>query len=140
MNRKLLIAAVITIILGGIHLLSMNGGATVATSVTNTTAQDAAALQFQPQTGEFIATGVLACTPLKSGAAVPAGECVMGLKGDDGGFYSLDTTNLQNGKLGDMNARMKVIGKFTPTDKNSSEIGNYAYDGVIAVRVIEPNQ
>jgi hypothetical protein len=39
----------------------------------------------------------------------------MGLKADDGKFYSLDTTNMEDAK-GDTLAKVRVLGTFVATD------------------------
>lgn len=134
MPRNLAIAVVAIALIGGGYLLKNSGVPQVA---TNTDA-NLALVSFEPRTGEIDATGSLACTPYKSGAEIKAGECIMGLRGDDGKFYSLDTTKMENAR-GENLSKVRVIGTFVATDTENPEVGDYAYDGVITVRAIEAN-
>ena len=135
MPRNLAIAVVAIALIGGGYLLKNNSVPQVVTTPSDT---NLALVSFEARTGEIDATGILECTPHKSGKPVAEGECVMGLKADDGKFYSLDTTNMEDAK-GDTLAKVRVLGTFVATDAENPEVGDYAYDGVITVRAIEAN-
>ncbi|HRH25601.1 MAG TPA: hypothetical protein PLD99_01440 [Parcubacteria group bacterium] len=134
MPRNLAIAVVAIALIGGGYLLKNSDAPKV---VTNTDA-NLALVSFEPRTGEIDATGVLDCTPHKSGKPVAEGECVMGLKADDGKFYSLDTSKMEDAKGSNLE-KVRVLGTFVATDAENPEVGDYAYDGVITVRAIEAN-
>ncbi len=135
MPRNLAIAVVAIALIGGGYLLTNDAKPQVAN--TNADA-NLALVTFEARTGEIDATGTLDCTPHKSGKPVAEGECVMGLRADDGKFYSLDTSKMEDAK-GETLAKVRVLGTFVATDAENPEVGDYAYDGVITVRAIEAN-
>lgn len=101
---------------------------------TNVVVEDS---EIQPKAGEIAVDGKLGCTPLKSGAAPTADECVLGLMGADGKFYALDTSKIETAGSG-INAESDIIvvGVLTAVDADSEEAGIFKYDGVMAVRVM----
>lgn len=135
MPRNLAIAVVAITLIGGGYLLKNNSVPQVATTPSDT---NLALVSFEARTGEIDATGTLDCTPHKSGKPVAEGECVMGLKADDGKFYSLDTSKMEDAK-GSTLEKVRVLGMLVLTDAENEEVGDYAYDGVITVRAIEAN-
>ena len=123
----------VVMVAGGYFLFAETPQVAV-TSESNT----AAVINIEAGPGEVVVTGVLDCTPLKSGEALAEGQCVMGLRGDDGRFYSLDISNMEDGREGDM-TRVKAVGTYAEADNSSEEVGVYRYDGVLTVRAIESN-
>ena len=88
----------------------------------------AAVININPKPGEVVVSGVLECTPLKSGLAVGEGQCIMGLKGDDKKFYSLDTTKLEEAFGTQLKSGVMIAGTYVPADTSSSEAGGYLSD------------
>lgn len=125
---------VIVVVLVGWMLFKGDTAPVAGTPGENTEVTESAA---QPRAGETAVTGKLACTPLKSGAAPKADECVLGLNGSDGKFYALDTSKVESAESG-INAEsdITVVGVFTAVDADSEEAGIFKYDGVMAVRVM----
>ncbi len=135
MPKGLAIAVVAIALIGGGYLLKNGAQPQIAAT---TGEANVALVSFEARTGEIDATGVLDCTPHKSGKPVAEGECVMGLKADDGKFYSLDTSRMEDAK-GENLSKVRVIGTFVPTDEANPEVGDFSYAGVITVRAIEAN-
>jgi hypothetical protein len=136
MTRNLTIALAAVVIVGGGYFLYKNGTPDLA---TNSVSDTAAVVNFEVRTGEVAVTGFFDCTPLKSGEPIKEGECVMGLKGDDGKFYALNTLNMEDARDNKTSnlTRVRAVGSFTPADTTNKEVGNYKYDGVLTVRTIE---
>ncbi len=98
-------------------------------------------VSVKPRSGEVLVTGKFGCTPLKSGATPTAAQCVLGLMGDDGKFYALDTSNIESAASNiDGNSSLKIVGVYTAINTSSEEAGVFKYDGVIAVRVMAENK
>jgi hypothetical protein len=134
-NKMVLAALALIVIVAGYAVFRGNGasnGGDVEDEKTEVTAQ--------PKSGEIAVVGKLACTPLKSGRTPSASECVLGLQGNDGKFYALDTSKVESAEKDiQPTSVIKVIGKYTPANTASEEAGIFRYDGVMAVRVIALN-
>ncbi len=134
---------VVIVLVAGYFLF--HGGNSSSTSNTNTntsqTSGNTQTVSTTPQAGEVSVVGKLACTPLKSGATPTADQCLLGLQGNDGKFYALDTTKVastDNNITPD--STVVAVGTFTASDPNNTESGIYKYDGVLAVRVMAVNK
>lgn len=93
------------------------------------------------KSGEIAVVGKFGCTPLKSGKTPTKEECVLGLVGDDGKFYSLNTSKVESIGNGVQSAeKIKVIGTYTATNASSEEATVFKYDGVMAVRVMSASK
>ncbi len=133
MQKSLLLGLGSLVLIAGGYLLYRDVPTLVQESESVNTAS---VINFEPREGEISITGVFDCTPKKDNKPILEGECVMGLKGDDGKFYSLDTSTMEDAK-GENLVRVRAIGVFTPADSSNEEVGDYQYDGVLTVRTIE---
>lgn len=94
----------------------------------------------EPRSGEVAVTGKLGCTPLRSGATPTAAECVLGLQGDDGKFYALDTSKVESTDTGiEPDSEIRIVGTYAPANTSSQEASVFRYDGVLTVRVLSVN-
>lgn len=139
MPRNLFVALVAVVVLATGVVIRTGYDDSGADNNTNEVANTAAVVNFSPRDGEMIVSGSLDCLPLSSGVPLAEGECVMGLRGDDGRFYSLDTLNMEDAWAGGASGRVNVIGSFESADSGNEEAGGYAYNGVIRVRAIQSN-
>jgi hypothetical protein len=142
-NKAVLGILVVIIVIGGFFLFkggsdSMGGENTGGSSVV---VDNADSIDTAPKSGEVALMGKFGCTPLKSGATPTQAECVLGLMGDDGKFYALDTSKVEqlDANVGPESG-LKVVGVMTPVDANSEEAGIFKYDGVVAVRLLVENK
>jgi hypothetical protein len=138
MSNKIIIGVVAVIVIGGAWYFMSRGDEQIGGAVTS---PEQETKYTDPQSGEVALEGKLACTPLKSGEAVDADECVIGLQGNDGKFYALDTSAIEIISKGiDTNTNVRAVGSLTKVDSGSEEAGIFAYDGVIKARVLQAAQ
>lgn len=122
MPRNLSIALVAIAIVGGGYLLRSSEAPSISsTGEVNT----AAVKSFEAKAGEVVVTGNLKCAPQKEGASTGALECITGLSGNDGKFYTLDLTKKESSK-GENLSKVRVVGTLSGND-------------VLVVRTIEAN-
>lgn len=138
MNKNIIIGIVVVVLVGaGIWLFKGNGtgGEKIGGAVTS---PEQEVKYTDPHDGETAIEGKLACTPLKSGAAVSPENCVIGLAGTDGKFYALDTSTIEIISKGiSPDTEVRAVGKLTKVATGSEEAGIFAYDGVIKARVLQ---
>lgn len=138
-GKTLWVVVVIVVVLVGLYMLMGGSSSNNAPSNTNTntTGQNTQQTDATPQAGEVAVDGRFNCLPLKGGKTPTADNCVLGIQGDDGKFYALDTSKIQSTDP-NISAQGKVhaVGTLTPASSNA-EAGNLMYDGVLAVRVMQ---
>ena len=133
------VIVVVVIVLG--FLLFRGGGDSEGAYVGNEdNASDTQTMSTEPKAGEIAVVGKLACTPLKSGGTPTQEECVLGLMGNDGKFYAIDTSKVESAdKNIGPSSDVKIVGTYTAVAPNSEEAGIFRYDGVMAVRLMVVN-
>lgn len=90
-----------------------------------------------PKDGEVAVVGTWECLPLASGEEVTKENCLLGVKGDDGKFYALDTSKVEIiGKDVDKASKVRIVG--TSSSGSSSDLsGVFKYEAIVAVRVLQ---
>lgn len=138
MNTKFITGLVVLVlIIGG--FMFFNGDANNDGEVTGVPPKEISLTD--PKDGEIAVMGKLECVPLKSGVAPSGDNCVIGLHGDDGKFYAMDNSKVEIiGKGLNPEAPVRIVGKYTAVDNSSEEAGIFAYDGVMATRVMQAAQ
>lgn len=131
-HKNIIIGLILVIILAGVFFYMQRPASRDTGEVENA----AAAIASDVMPGEVEVVGSLACTPLVNGEALQEGECVMGLMGDDGMFYALDTMGLEIVEDTNLDGKVRVVGGYSPK-ADSEETGMYDYEGVIKVRSLK---
>jgi hypothetical protein len=79
-------------------------------------------------------TGEQTCLPHKDTSGPQTLECAIGLKADDGAYYSMDLSKVNNGLGIDTSKRIRVTGLLTPVEALSSDHWQkYDMKGIISV-------
>lgn len=128
-HKNIIIGLVLVVVLAGIYFYIQRPASTDTTGAENA----AAVIASDIMPGEVEVVGSLACTPLINGETLDEGECVMGIQGDDGMFYALDTMELEVVEDTNLDGKVRVVGNYSPR-ADSEETGMYDYVGVIKVR------
>ena len=137
-NKIIGVVVVLVLIIGGLMYFN-RGDSDYAGEATGVAPKETSA--SDPREGEKAFVGKLECVPLKTGATPSGDNCVIGLHGDDGKFYAMDNSKVEIiGKGLNPEGKVRIVGKYTATDSASEEAGIFAYDGVIATRVMQAAQ
>ena len=127
-TKTLSVLAVIAVLLAGALLITRNNRSRVTEEEGNLIAE-------MKKEGEIEVKGEIACLPYRSGEK---GECVKGLKGEDGKMYALNSVAVK-GIEGTMDEGTDVtaLGKFEPADTANTESNVFVYDGVLVARILK---
>lgn len=96
---------------------------------------------YEEQWGEKTFTGLYTCLPQKARGSPDTLECALGIKTDEGIYYSLDTQNITQYVIRSLsiNQRIIVYGDVIPIEAISSNLGKiYNIRGVMRVKEINP--
>lgn len=134
-KNKIIIGIVVLVLLVGGWVLFRDGGEDVGGALGPGQEEP----KFtDPRSDEIAVEGKLDCLPLKSGAEPEGDECVIGLVGSDGKHYALDTSKVEVIEKGiGAETVVRLVGKYSAADTGSAEAGNFRYDGVLSVRVMQ---
>lgn len=134
MSKKIVIGLLVIIVAaGGYVLLKDKNDGQIGGAVTGEEKR-----YTDPQNGEIAVEGKLGCLPLKNGETPSGDTCIVGLVGNDGKYYALDTSKVEIIEKGiDIDTTVRLVGKYTKADTSSEEAGIFSYDGVLAVRVMQ---
>lgn len=138
-KNKILWAVVVVVVVGW-AVWHYSGSAPSTDTGTNTQTEQPAVVDLNPKSGEIAVTGKLDCLPLKSGATPTSDNCIIGVKGDDGKIYALNTGSIESFDKGiTQESSVKAIGAYAPADQTSDVAKIYKFDGVLTVRVLANN-
>lgn len=134
MSKKIVIGLLVIAVAAGGYVLFKDkengniGGAVVGPEPKYT----------DPKDGEIAVEGKLGCLPLKSGEAPSDDQCIIGLVGNDGKYYAIDTSKVEIIEKGiGIDTTVRLVGKYAKADTGSEEAGIFSYDGVLTVRVMQ---
>ena len=135
MNKIITLVVVLVIIGAGIwywagHRGSSDTGGALQAGQTEAKYTD-------PKDGEKAIVGTWGCLPLVSGEEPTKENCLLGVKGDDGKTYALDTSKIEIiGKDADKASKVRVVG--TVASGGESDLsGVFKYDSIVSVRVLQ---
>jgi hypothetical protein len=127
---------------GLLIVLALVGGAYVikrtSTSSNARTVDTTDTVLAEPTPKESVIVGKLNCLPFKNHEPVTDANCVMGLIGDDGKAYSLDTTKLTIiSKTLQVQDRVRAVGVLSAPNSSTDEGTAFAINGVLQARAIQ---
>lgn len=127
-NKVILGVAAVVVILLGMALFGPSGGMNGGSD-----AEDV-------RPGEMAIVGKLACMPYKPGNQALEENCVLGLDANDGNFYALDTSKVEEAESGlEPDAELRLVGVLTPVNEDADVSDVFDYDGVLMVRLFMGN-
>ncbi|MBX4200426.1 hypothetical protein KW790_03140 [Candidatus Parcubacteria bacterium] len=121
-NKWLMLALAVVVVIAGVSLFRNRDNGLNDSDVV--------------QAGETQVVGSFACLPYKTSGNKT--DCVLGIKGDDGNVYALNTTALQGGDA-DINPedKIRMIGVLEPASTTSEESKIFDIFGVMKVRILK---
>lgn len=95
----------------------------------------------KPVDSESVVTGTFSCLPFRNGQPVTNENCVMGLKGDDGKTYALDTSQVTIvSHTINPEDHIRAVGVISTPNTSVDEGNAFDIQGVIKVRALQHAQ